>query len=40
MARREQGKKLFSTAELVILLVSIAGAIAGIVALATGAITI
>jgi arginine:ornithine antiporter/lysine permease len=40
MARREQGKRLFSAGELVIFAVSTAGAIAGIVALATGAITI
>ena len=40
MARREQGKKLFSTRELVILVVSIVGAIAGVVALATGAVTL
>ena len=40
MARREQGKKLFSTRELVILAVSIVGAIAGVVALATGAVTL
>jgi arginine:ornithine antiporter/lysine permease len=40
MARREQGKKLFSPAELVILVGSVAGAIVGIVALATGAISI
>ena len=40
MARREQGKRLFSPGELVILAISIVGAIAGVVALATGAITI
>jgi arginine:ornithine antiporter / lysine permease len=40
MARREQGKRLFSAGELVILVISIAGAIAGVVALATGAIAI
>ncbi len=40
MARREQGRQLFTRPELIILAVSIAGAIAGIVALATGAITI
>jgi arginine:ornithine antiporter/lysine permease len=38
MARREQGKRLFSPGELIILAVSIVGAVAGIVALATGAI--
>ncbi|MFD8000838.1 basic amino acid/polyamine antiporter [Streptomyces mirabilis] len=36
MARREQGRRLFSPRELVILLVSIAGAVLGIVALALG----
>lgn len=36
MARREQGRRLFSPAELVILAVSVIGAVAGIVALATG----
>jgi arginine:ornithine antiporter/lysine permease len=40
MARREQGKRLFSPGELVIFAVSIVGAIAGIVALATEAIEI
>ena len=40
MARREQGKKLFSARELVILVVSIVGAIAGVAALATGAISL
>jgi arginine:ornithine antiporter / lysine permease len=40
MARREQGRQLFTRAELIILVISVAGAIAGIVALATGAITI
>jgi arginine:ornithine antiporter/lysine permease len=40
MARREQGKRLFSPGELVILAISIVGAIAGIIALATGAIEI
>ena len=40
MARREQGRQLFSPAELVILAVSVAGAVAGIIALATGWITI
>ncbi len=40
MARREQGRQLFSRPELVILAVSIVGAVAGVVALATGAITI
>jgi arginine:ornithine antiporter / lysine permease len=36
MARREQGRRLFSPAELVILVVSIAGAAVGVVALVAG----
>lgn len=40
MARREQGRQLFSRPELVILAVSVLGAVAGVVALATGAISI
>ncbi|WP_412744333.1 basic amino acid/polyamine antiporter [Krasilnikovia sp. MM14-A1004] len=36
MARREQGRRLFSPAELVLFVVSIAGAILGVVALAAG----
>jgi arginine:ornithine antiporter / lysine permease len=40
MARREQGRQLFSPAELVILAVSIVGAVAGVVALAAGWISI
>jgi arginine:ornithine antiporter/lysine permease len=40
MARREQGRKLFSPRELVILAVSVVGAVVGIVALATGWITV
>lgn len=40
MARREQGRRLFAPVELVILVISIGGAAAGIVALATGAISI
>jgi arginine:ornithine antiporter/lysine permease len=40
MARREQGKRLFSPGELVILAISIVGAITGVIALATGVITI
>jgi arginine:ornithine antiporter / lysine permease len=40
MSRREQGRRLFSPVELVILAVAVAGFIAGIVALATGAISI
>lgn len=38
--RREQGRRLFSGAELIILAVSVAGAVTGVVALATGWITI
>jgi arginine:ornithine antiporter / lysine permease len=40
MSRREQGRRLFTPIELVILIVSIVGAAAGIVALAAGWITI
>jgi arginine:ornithine antiporter/lysine permease len=40
MSRREQGRRLFSSAELVILVIAVAGFVTGIVALATGAITI
>jgi arginine:ornithine antiporter / lysine permease len=40
MARREQGRKLFSRGELIILVVSIAGAVLGVVALVAGWITI
>ncbi|GHA49209.1 hypothetical protein GCM10010372_56340 [Streptomyces tauricus] len=36
MARREQGRRLFSPGELVILAVSVAGAVVGVVALARG----
>jgi arginine:ornithine antiporter/lysine permease len=36
MTRREQGRKLFSPVELVILAVSVAGAVVGVVALAAG----
>ncbi|MFC7533072.1 basic amino acid/polyamine antiporter [Actinoplanes sp. GCM10030250] len=39
-ARREQGRRLFSGRELVILAVSVIGAVAGVVALATGWISI
>ncbi|MFH8574943.1 basic amino acid/polyamine antiporter [Streptomyces zaomyceticus] len=39
-ARREQGRRLFSARELVILVVSIAGAVMGIVALAAGWISL
>jgi arginine:ornithine antiporter/lysine permease len=40
MSRRERGRKLFSAGELVICVVSIVGAVVGIVALAAGWITI
>jgi len=40
MTRREQGRKLFSPIELVILAVSIVGAVVGVIALAAGWITI
>jgi arginine:ornithine antiporter/lysine permease len=40
MSRREQGRRLFSRAELIILVITVAGFAAGIVAMATGAITI
>ncbi|HJU98057.1 MAG TPA: amino acid permease, partial [Jiangellaceae bacterium] len=40
MARREQGRRLFSPRELVILAVSVVGAILGVIALTTGWITI
>jgi arginine:ornithine antiporter/lysine permease len=40
MARREQGRRVFSPPELLILVVSVAGAILGIVALAAGWISI
>jgi arginine:ornithine antiporter/lysine permease len=40
MSRREQGRELFSPRELVILAVSILGAVAGVVALAAGWITL
>jgi arginine:ornithine antiporter / lysine permease len=40
MARREQGRELFSPVELLILAVSIAGALVGVVALAAGWISI
>jgi arginine:ornithine antiporter/lysine permease len=40
MARREQGRRLFSPVELVILAVTVIGAVAGVVALVTGAITL
>jgi arginine:ornithine antiporter / lysine permease len=40
MARREQGRRLFSPIEAVILVVTVVGAMIGIVALATGRITL
>lgn len=40
MSRREQGRRLFSRAELIMLVIVVAGAIAGIAALAAGAISI
>ena len=40
MARREQGRRLFSPAELVLLAVSVVGAVVGVVALAAGWITV
>ncbi len=40
MARREQGRQLFSPAELIILAISIAGAVVGVVAIVAGWITI
>ena len=40
MTRREQGRKLFSSGELALLGVAVVGAVAGVVALATGWITI
>jgi arginine:ornithine antiporter/lysine permease len=40
MSRREQHRKLFSPAELIILVIAVAGFVTGVVALATGAITI
>jgi arginine:ornithine antiporter/lysine permease len=40
MARREQGRRVFTPSELVILMVSVAGAIIGVVALVAGWITV
>jgi arginine:ornithine antiporter / lysine permease len=40
MSRREQNRRLFSPAELVILVIAVTGFVAGVTALATGAITI
>jgi arginine:ornithine antiporter/lysine permease len=40
MARREQGRTLFSPGELVVLAVSIVGAVVGVVALAAGWVTL
>ena len=40
MARREQGRQLFSPGELVILAVSVVGAVLGVIALVAGWITV
>jgi arginine:ornithine antiporter/lysine permease len=40
MARREQGKRVFTPAEMVLFVVAVVGAIAGVLALARGWITI
>jgi arginine:ornithine antiporter/lysine permease len=40
MTRREQNRRLFSPAELVILVIAVAGFDVGVTSLATGAITI
>jgi arginine:ornithine antiporter/lysine permease len=40
MSRREQNRRVFSRPELIILVIAVAGAVAGIAALATGAISI
>ena len=40
MARREQGRRLFSPRELVILAISTAGAAVGVIALAAGWISL
>lgn len=40
MARREQGRRVFSPAELVICAVSVAGAVVGVIALAAGWISL
>jgi arginine:ornithine antiporter / lysine permease len=40
MSRREQNRRAFSRPELIILVIAVAGAVAGIVSLATGAISI
>jgi arginine:ornithine antiporter/lysine permease len=40
IARREQGRRLFSPAELALLAVSLAGAVLGVVALAAGWISL
>ena len=39
-ARREQGQRIFTTAELILFAVVVAGAVYGVYALATGAISI
>lgn len=40
MTRREQGRRLFSGREVVILVISVVGAVAGVLAIITGAVTI
>jgi arginine:ornithine antiporter / lysine permease len=40
MSRRERNRRLSSPVELVILVIAVAGFLAGIIALATGAVTI
>ena len=40
MARREQGRRVFSPTELVILAVSVIGAVIGVIALVAGWITV
>jgi hypothetical protein len=40
MSRREQNRRLCSRPELIILVIAVIGFVAGIIALATGAITI
>jgi arginine:ornithine antiporter/lysine permease len=40
MSRREQNRRLFSPAEMIILAIAVVGFVVGVVALATGAITI
>jgi arginine:ornithine antiporter/lysine permease len=40
LARREQGRRVFSPAELVLFVVAVLGAVAGVVGLITGRISI